>query len=95
MKREAHRLIAVGSSPSTVSKKGLTTIPRKIGHMLKIKTGDKLECQIGKREGYTPNPGVTRPLHFPQRKDPNTTYEKVEHPADSVIEREAGRGKYQ
>ena len=63
--------------------------------LLKIKTGDKLECQIGKREGYTPNPGVTRPLHFPQRKDPNTTYEKVEHPADSVIEREAGRGKYQ
>ena len=79
---------------STVSEKGLTTIPSKIRHLMKIKTGDKLEWQIVKKEeGVLQIRLLQDPYTFlrGKRKDPNTTYEKVEHLADSVIEREARR----
>ncbi len=79
---------------STVSKKGLTTIPSKIRQLLKIKTGDKLEWQVVREdEGVLQIRVLQDPYTFlrGKRKDPNTTYEKVEHLADSVIEREARR----
>jgi len=79
---------------STVSEKGLTTIPSKIRQLLKIKTGDKLEWRIVKKEdGILQIRVLQDPYTFlrGKRKDPNTTYEKVEHLADSVIEKEARR----
>jgi AbrB family looped-hinge helix DNA binding protein len=82
---------------STVSKKGLTTIPSKIRQLMKIRTGDKLEWQvIKKEEGLLQIRVLQDPYAFlkGKRKDPNTTYEKVEHLADSIIEKEARREKY-
>ncbi|MBS7251529.1 MAG: hypothetical protein KIH08_13215 [Candidatus Freyarchaeota archaeon] len=82
---------------STVSKKGLTTVPSKIRQLMKIKTGDKLQWQvIKKEEGLIQIRVLQDPYTFlkGKRKDPNTTYEKVEHQADSIIEREAGREKH-
>jgi len=79
---------------STVSEKGLTTIPSKIRQLLKIKTGDKLEWRIVKKEeGILQIRVLQDPYTFlrGKRKDPNTTYEKVEHLADSVIKKEARR----
>lgn len=81
---------------STVSKKGLTTIPSKIRQLMKIKTGDKLEWQVlREEEGLLQIRVLQDPYTFlrGKRKDPNTTYEKVEHLADSLIEKEARRDK--
>ncbi|MEX2725552.1 MAG: AbrB/MazE/SpoVT family DNA-binding domain-containing protein [Candidatus Freyarchaeota archaeon] len=82
---------------STVSKKSLTTIPSKIRQLMKIKTGDKLEWQVTKKEeGLLQIRVLQDPFTFLKgnRKDPNTTYEKAEHLADSIIEREAACEKH-
>ncbi|MFQ5711409.1 MAG: AbrB/MazE/SpoVT family DNA-binding domain-containing protein [Candidatus Geothermarchaeales archaeon] len=74
---------------STVSDKGLTTIPKKIRRAFSLKRGDKLEWIITEKgEEKTIHVRVIRdPYRFlrGRRKDESLTYAKVEHEADSIV----------
>lgn len=78
---------------STVSRKGLTTIPSKIRRVLGIKSGDRLDWRIVKKDDKTLiEVGAEKnPYEFlkGRRKDPNTSFDKVEGLADALIAKEA------
>lgn len=79
---------------STVSKKGLTTIPSKVRAAFKMKEGDMLEWRIieAQDEIVIQIKPIPSPYHFlkGRRRDPELTYEKVEDLADKLIMRELG-----
>ncbi len=73
-------------STSTVSDKGLTTIPKEIRKKLKIKKGDKLHwilTELGKSELIV----VHNPIKFltGRYSQESLTYEDLEHKADDII----------
>ncbi len=71
----------------TVSKKGLATVPSKMRQLRRIKTGDKLEWQVIKKEEGLIQIRVLQGLYIflkGKRGDPNTTYENVEHLASGL-----------
>ncbi|MFQ5974758.1 MAG: AbrB/MazE/SpoVT family DNA-binding domain-containing protein [Candidatus Hydrothermarchaeales archaeon] len=76
-------------SKTTVSKKGLTTIPSKIREVLGIKSGDKLEWRIVKKNGKTliEVEAEKNPYEFlkGRRKDPKGTFDRVEDLADALL----------
>lgn len=77
---------------STVSKKGLTTIPRRIRSLLGIEEGDKIKWKVLKdRDKMLIQVEPTKdPYEYlkGKRKDPELTYEKVEFLADSLLLKE-------
>ncbi len=80
-------------STSTVSKKGLTTVPSKIREVLDIKSGDKLEWRVVKKNDKTliEVEAEKNPYTFlkGRRKDPEGTFDRVEGLADTLIAKEA------
>jgi len=80
---------------SSVSSKGLTTVPVEVRRALKVRDGDRLEWELVAREGE--NIAVVRRTPDPyaylkgRLKDPKLTYDKVEHLADELALKEAGR----
>lgn len=80
-------------STSTVSKKGLTTVPSKIREVLDIKSGDKLEWRIVKKNDkpLIEVEAEKNPYEFlkGRRKDPEGTFDRVEDLADTLIAKEA------
>ncbi|KPV62056.1 MAG: hypothetical protein AOA65_2094 [Candidatus Bathyarchaeota archaeon BA1] len=83
---------------STVSKKGLTTIPSEVRGALKIKKGDMLEWKIVKahNEFILQVRLIPNPYDFlkGRRKDPELTYEKIEDLADKLIFGELGEERH-
>ncbi|MFQ5887686.1 MAG: AbrB/MazE/SpoVT family DNA-binding domain-containing protein [Candidatus Hydrothermarchaeales archaeon] len=83
-------------STSTVSRKGLTTVPSKIREALGIKSGDKLEWRVVKKNDKTliEVEAEKNPYEFlkGRRKDPEGTYNRVENLADALIAKEARAG---
>lgn len=81
---------------SKISKKGLTTVPSKIREVLDIKTGDRLEWRIIKKDDKTliEVEAGKSPYEFlkGRRKDVNGTFDKVEDIADALITKEAKAG---
>ncbi len=77
---------------STVSKKGLTTIPRRIRALLGIEEGDKIKWKVFKARDKTlvQIEPTKDPYEFlkGRRGDPGATYDKVEHLADSLLVKE-------
>ena len=73
---------------STVSDKGLTTIPKKIRKRLNIKKGDKLYW-IFKEHERTELIVIKKPLKFLKGRysQKDLTYEKLEHKADELIKK--------
>ncbi|MCS4540840.1 MAG: type II toxin-antitoxin system PrlF family antitoxin [Euryarchaeota archaeon] len=83
---------------SAVSKKGLTTIPRRIRALLGIREGDKIEWRAIKDQGRTiiQVEPIKNPYEYLKGKksDSRLTYEKVEHIADSLLLREIKKGAH-
>jgi AbrB family looped-hinge helix DNA binding protein len=81
---------------STVSRKGLTTVPSRIRELLGIKPGDRLEWRIVKRDDKTliEVEAGKNPYEFlkGRRKDLRGVYERVEHLADALLVEEAKAG---
>ncbi|MEE8400773.1 MAG: AbrB/MazE/SpoVT family DNA-binding domain-containing protein [Candidatus Hydrothermarchaeaceae archaeon] len=81
---------------STVSRKGLTTVPSKIRKALDIKTGDKLDWRVVKKDDGTliEVKAEKNPYEFlkGRRRDPDASFDKVEGLADALIAKEAGAG---
>lgn len=83
---------------STVSKKGLTTVPSKVRAAFKIKEGDMLEWKIvrAQDEAILQVRLIPNPYDFlkGRRKDSELTYEKVEDLADKLILGELGEERH-
>lgn len=71
---------------STVSDKGLTTIPKEIRKRLNIKKGDKI-CWILSETDKADLIVVKNPIKFLTGRytQEELTYEKLEHKADDII----------
>ncbi len=83
-------------STSTVSRNGLTTVPSKIRKALGIKSGDKLDWRVVKKDDKTliEVEAEKNPYEFlkGRRKDPDASFDKVEGLADALIAKEARTG---
>jgi AbrB family looped-hinge helix DNA binding protein len=81
---------------STVSRKGLTTVPSKIRKVLGIKPGDRLDWRVVKKgdKKLIEVEAEKNPYEFlkGRRKDPNASFDKVEGLADALISKEAKAG---
>ncbi|MFQ6135726.1 MAG: AbrB/MazE/SpoVT family DNA-binding domain-containing protein [Candidatus Hydrothermarchaeales archaeon] len=81
---------------STVSRKGLTTVPSRIREVLGIKSGDRLEWRIVKKDDKTliEVEAEKNPYEFlkGRRKDSNGTFDRVENIADALIAKEVRAG---
>ncbi len=80
---------------TTISKKGLTTVPREVREQLGLEEGDRLVWRVMEEKGV--QMALVKPLPNPykrlkgRRRNPDLTYEKVEEMADKLIFQEAGR----
>jgi AbrB family looped-hinge helix DNA binding protein len=83
---------------STVSRKGLTTVPSKIREILDIKPGDRLDWRVVKRDHRTliEVEAEKRPYEYlkGRRKDPMAVYERAEGVADRLLAEEAKSGAH-
>ena len=73
-------------SISTVSDKGLTTIPKSVRKKLNIKKGDKIHWILTEKD-KSDLVIIHKPLEFltGRHAKKNITYEKLEHVADDII----------
>ncbi len=81
---------------STMSRKGLTTVPSKIRKTLGIKSGDRLDWRVVKKNDKTliEVEVEKNPYEFlkGRRRDPDASFDKVEGLADALIAKEAKTG---
>lgn len=81
---------------STVSRKGLTTVPSKIRKVLGIKTGDRLDWRVVRKDARTLIEVEAKRNPYEilkgRRKDPNASFDRVENLADALIAKEAKAG---
>jgi len=79
---------------SSVSKKGLTTVPAGVRRALGVEEGDVLVWEVDEKRNVAVVKAVKNPIKFLRGRydDPSLTYERVEEQADELVAREAYAG---